>query len=287
MALEYATNTLTWHEDSDQWKLSMRVSPGQAGVSVFPFVVERFISEDDLLKDDGTLKTLAEVKEELDDSTKYLFRRVATLDDLQTTPSKDALATDLRGKQDGRMEDTSVGDDSEYTAEMGPAFSFEDYTYPSAITASSHYDHIPISGYYKFRVEEISASYSTYDLGATIQEANDSYLRVYAGDFLEDSAASTLPLSVGISGVHPSRTFTPGSLQASGLVAGDSVYLSVSGGSGDYSSEVDKAELLTEIRATSRYRVARNTNETVKIKITDSKTGESKDVVLTIVQKGD
>jgi hypothetical protein len=287
MALVYQTNELTWQDDSDQWKLAMQVTPSQEGVSNHPFVVERFITEEDLLDNDGNVKSVEAVTSELDTSGKYLFRRVATVSDLQSLPTVNNLAAELVEKQTGRMESTLTDSGANGPTVEGVQYSFEAFDYPNNLTASSHYDHIPVVGYYKFRVSSLAALYSTYDLAAAIQEANDTYLRVYAGDFLEDPSKEFLPLSVGIAGVYPSRTFTPGSLQASDLVAGDSIYLNVSGGSSDYTASIDKEGLLETLSATRRYRVVNNTNEDVTITISDNNTGESKQVALTIVRKGD
>lgn len=286
MGVSYQENSLTWQSDSNQWKLHMEVSSSQKGVSAFPFLVERFISEEDLLSSDGTVKSSADVETELTDSGKYLFRRVATLKDLLAYPTEEELSAELRAKQSGRMEVPALQDGTNGLTIDGVPYSYDDYTYPDPLTAEDHYDHIPVAGYYKYRVDTVSALYSTYDLAAAIQEANDTYLRVYAGDFLEDTTAEFTPLGVGISGVYPQRTFTPGSLEASDLVAGDSIYLSVSGGSGDYTATMDKDGLLEELSEAKRYRVISNTNETVTITVRDEKTLESKDVVLTIVQRG-
>ena len=286
MALVYARNTLTWDSSSDQWELSMEVDSDQKGVSKFPFVVERFISEEDLLNSEGdSVKSEADIETELTDSSKYLFRRVATLKDLLAYPTEEELVAELRAKQSGRMEVPALQDGTNGLTIGELSYSYEDYTYPDPLTADDHYDHIPVAGYYTYRVDVMSASYSTYDLAVAIREANDTYLRAYAGDFLDDTAAEFIPLSVGVSGVYPQRTFTPGSLQASDLVAGDSIYLSVSGGSGDYTATVDKDGLLEELSEAKRYRVVSNTNETVTITITDENTAESKAVVLTIVKK--
>lgn len=288
MGVSYQENSLTWQSDSSQWKLYMEVSSSQKGVSAFPFLVERFISEEDLLNPvDGSVKSEVDIESEITNSGKYLFRRVATLKDLLAYPTEQELAAELRAKQLGRMEVSATHDGSSPGLQVGDSIhTYSDFTYPSEASADEHYDHIPVAGYYKYRVDTMSALYSTYDLAVAIQEANDTYLRVYAGDFLEDTAAEFLPLSVGIAGVYPSRTFTPGSLQASDLVAGDSIYLSVSGGSGDYSATINKDGLLEEISETKRYRVVSNTTEDVTITVRDEKTSESKTVELTIVQKG-
>tara|TARA_Y100001973_G_C5181948_1_gene325418 strand:- start:107 stop:967 length:861 start_codon:yes stop_codon:yes gene_type:complete len=286
MALVYATNILTWNDSSDQWELSMQVTANQKGVSEFPFVVERFISEEDLLNG-GAVKPLEDITTEIINSGKYLFRRVVTLTDLLSLPTSAELAEELRAKQAGRMESTDTQEGANGLSVEDNDYSYTDYDYPDPLTADDHYDHIPVAGYYTYRVESMSASYSTYDLASAVQEANDTYLRSYAGDFLEDIAAEFIPLSVGVAGVYPPRTFTPGSLQASDLVAGDSIYLSVSGGSGDYTADIDKGALLETLSATKRYKVVSNTNDTVTITVRDANTLESKDVVLTIVQKGD
>ena len=288
MALVYVNNDLTWDGVRDQWSLVMQVALGQKGVSNNPFVVERFINKDDLQNADGSLKALEDIKAELNNSEKYLFRRVATASDLSDIPTKDELSSDLLSKQDSRTEDLLEHDGTVSPLTIdNQDYTFENYSYPDPTTAANHYDHIPVAGYYKYRVSTITAMYSTYDLGFTIQKANDTYLRVYAGEFLEDSSLEHQPLSVGIAGVYPSRTFTPGSLQASDLVAGDSIYLNVSGGSGDYEAVVSDESLLYTLNATRRYRVVSNIDSNATITISDSKTNESKVVELTVVRKGD
>ena len=108
MAIAYTTNTLVWLTDSKKWKLTMEVNASvQKGVSLWPFVVEKFISEEDLL--DGSSVATKEViidrlTGEAGGSYPYpLFRRVSLQEDLKTIDTVDVLAGVLKAKQESRF----------------------------------------------------------------------------------------------------------------------------------------------------------------------------------------
>ena len=284
MAIAYTTNTLVWLTDSKKWKLTMEVNASvQKGVSLWPFVVEKFISEEDLL--DGSSVATKEViidrlTGEAGGSYPYpLFRRVSLQEDLKTIDTVDVLAGVLKAKQESRR--------LEYSDENGalPDDSSETFNSlaPGQPSATAHKDYIPVVGYHLFRVKKIVATFPNYDLAAAVQKANDLYLRTYAGEFLEDSNAQYLPLSAGIASTYPGRNFTPGSTSATGLIAGDDVFLNISGGSGDYDITIDAS---LEQLSPRRYRVKVDDTTTSSIGITDSITNEVITISLGIVKKG-
>ena len=282
MAIVYASNTLTW--DGSKWILNMSVSASQEGVNPNPFVVESFISPEDLLDDDGSALSSEALELKLRNDHPYLYRRVASPEDLLSMPSVDALSTDLLDAYAGRLEQSETVTGSSIS-ENGQTFTVDDYSKPRSETASTHYDHVALSGYYKYRVRTIQHGYSTYDLASAIRTANDSFLRSYAGEYLDDPSSTHLPLSVGVANVYPKRTFSAGSLSALGLVAGDSLYLSVSGGSGDYSVSSSDSSLLARVGTSFKFVVMQNVTSAASITITDTKTSESIQVSVTTVEK--
>jgi len=131
-------------------------------------------------------------------------------------------------------------------------------------------EHLPLSGYYYFRTNELDTSRVNYDSAKKILNNVLHYLEWRTkGNPLTNNY---LPLSVGVVSVTPTREFSPNSTIVTNLVAGDVIRISISGGSGEYTiAPASESSSLIESLDTSlrSWRVVTNSTTSISLNVND------------------
>lgn len=153
----------------------------------------------------------------------------------------------------------------------------------SRLARSTSTEHSPLDGWYYYRYFNASEDYFVYD---SAKKALDN-LEYFLGWKAKQSSGNTyLPLTAGLLSVIPSaREFSVGATSASGLLAGDFVKISVSGGSGEYTVlPTSGSESIVSLESDNSWRLLENNSSSV-LQITDNNiAGEQAYITLTTTE---
>lgn len=133
-------------------------------------------------------------------------------------------------------------------------------------------EHLPLDGWYYFRAQTVAEDYFVYD------KAKQALSRIeycLGWKTTRESGRTYLPLNAGVSSVVPaSREFSVGSKSVSGLLAGDYIMITVSGGSGEYTVEpASGSESLLSRESKNTWRVLENAS-VATLEISDANIAE-------------
>jgi len=127
----------------------------------------------------------------------------------------------------------------------------------SRLVRNPENEHLPLDGWYYFRAQTVAEDYFVYDKA---KEALSRIEYCLGWKTTRESGRTYLPLNAGVSSVVPaSREFSVGSKSVSGLLAGDYIKITVSGGSGEYTVEpASGSESLLSKESKNTWRVLEN-----------------------------
>jgi hypothetical protein len=145
-------------------------------------------------------------------------------------------------------------------------------------------EHIPLSGWVYFKHTDLLSTHRDHPSAKKIRDSSEHYITWHTKT---ESNENYKPLTAGVISVNPIREFSPGSSIVSGLVAGDTVRVQVSGGSGEYtisasgpnSSNIEKT-------SNSSWRIISNSTASILLSIQDdSITEASASITLNVVEQ--
>lgn len=146
-------------------------------------------------------------------------------------------------------------------------------------------EHLPLDGWYYFRAQAVSEDYFVYDKA---KEALSRIEYCLGWKTTRESGRTYLPLNAGVSSVVPaSREFSVGSKSVLGLLAGDYIKITVSGGSGEYTVQpASGSESLLSKESKNTWRVLENAS-VATLEINDANiAAESATITLTTTEPG-
>lgn len=274
---EFQPDTVTWNVPSKSWNVELAqlsTAPANLGISAYPYVYKVFLELSSFPKTNTpTIKAiiLAAAK----------AVRPASPSDL-ILPDIDALVTEVIAKLTydwyAGLGYTEVSLASGET--IGSAADYASYKESDAALVNTvdgftmklvgalpvrveTTEHMPLSGWYYFRSEDLAASFISHDAAVSVQEAFKHYL---TWNTKTDSTSTYKPLSAGVMSVTPARTLDIGGTAAHGLVAGDILRVNVSGGSGEYTAT---APASLELVGLNTWRVITNATAELSLVFTD------------------
>lgn len=245
------TSSITWDSPTaDMWKLLVEqnpADPNNLGIPEFPYVYKAYLSLETLspLLDSFNAVTEEEyyptiVRSHIRSLAQYVrpvLPSDLTLDNIDTLSSEILSKVTINPYTDSNdstglltyTKQVYVEGESEPTEETSPVSTGLNY---SRLSRDPSTEHTSLDGWYYFRDDHADKDYFVYDR-AQAALSNLEYLLGWRTK--QESGATYLPLTAGILSVIPSsRQFSVGSSSATGLLAGDYVRITVSGGSGEY-----------------------------------------------------
>lgn len=295
---DFTTDELTWDQSSDLWIARLAQSPldiDNIGIASNPYVYRIYVSggllsslKGDLESSEGESGRHATLLSALQDRATYI--RPARADDmgLPTLSSlTDTLLTkiDLDWYQgvtyDRHTVNPQDSSDSTATSEQVFAHSHPDgyeYIHRSAAT-----EHLPLAGYYTFRVPEMYAASQYFDFASRASKLAKHYL-LWKTKAANAEQAQYTPISVSILSTNPSREFLPGSRVVSEAAAGDSITLKVSGGSGEFTVVPSLPSAVSG--SLLEWRVVENATQTIRLTVSDSNiANESTEATINVTER--
>jgi hypothetical protein len=297
---EFSQDETSWDDTDKVWKVAIEqvvTATANLGIPANPYVYKVFIEKklfdpfkSEFLSWDAAAKK-AKIKELLQGEATFV--RPSQVTDL-ALDTLDSLSEDISGLIDedwyGFSYTKEVVDLSDFGSSTPStpnistdieAFSSvkQDYVLRTLVT-----EHIPLSGWYYFKHTDLDAKFRDYPAAKKIRDSVVNYLTWYTKT--EDST-SYKPLTAGVISVSPSREFSPGSVIVSNLIAGDTVRITISGGSGEYSvsSTGPDANNIEKV-SDSGWRIVTNSTASILLSITDASiSGLSAQITLNVVEQ--
>lgn len=276
---------LEWVGDTTKkWRLSMAptyTASDNIGIPSYPFIKKVYISLEDLRKELAESDwNITNVKDYL--KTSSTFIRVTETSDESIT-SVDTLAASLVSKITADWYQGVV-----YENQDTPPVDINVSAAGAELEGKNPYllrtketEHISIEGWVYFKDESLeNISYTTYDEAKKIKDSVEHRLEWMTKTENSDTYS---PLSAGIASISPHRANNlPNSMQVTGIRAGDTIRLNISGGSGEYTITTSNAYKLEEL-SYKTYRVIANEATTLELLVADKdSTNISTTITLTI-----
>lgn len=291
----FTTNTLTWNTTLDRWLLSMSqiaTATDNLGIPTFPYVKKCYVSLEAIRKhfpisdlEQGTATVSgAQLSSYLRNNSEFV--RISEQSDLKL-PTSTSLgnelatkvtknwygdaATDIEGGTSTFLSDfldgATVVEDS-VTSITADGYLEDKDTY---ILRTDPTEHLSLEGWFYFRDESlINEKFYTYDEAKKIKDTIEYRLEWMTKT---ETTSTYLPLSAGVSSISPARKGNlPNSSSVSGICAGDTLRVSVGGGSGEYSITIPSE--FTEVGFNS-YRFVENTAGTFSLVVEDTNVNTS------------
>lgn len=278
------TTETSWDDTDKVWKVAIEqiVTAGaNLGIPANPYVYKVFIEKklfdpykSEFISEDAETKK-AKIKELIQGEA--IFVRPAQVTDLALA-TLDSLSDDISDLVDEDWYDFTYTKEVVNPSDSGSsttstpiintavtAFSSVEQKYTLRTLAT---EHIPLSGWYYFKHEDLAATYGDHPAAKKIRDSVVNYVTWHTKT--EDSSGYK-PLTAGVISVSPSRQFSPGSNTIDNLVAGDTIRISISGGSGEYTVySTGPAAANIEKVSDSSWRIIKNSTATILINIEDN-----------------
>lgn len=286
-------SSLTWvgessSEPSKKWLLSMAplsTATDNIGIPSYPFIKKAYLSLESIRE----VTTALNIAEDKSAVIEELLRDLSTF--VRVAEPSDYSVP--------RIEDISDEISSTITANWYQGVSYIDQENPSAgvvvsisqsgnefsdknpyVLRTKDTEHLSIQGWVYFKDSSLqSIPYTTYDEAKKIQDLVEHRLTwmTKSGD-----NETYEPLSAGIASISPPRsTNLPNSTRVSGIRAGDTLRLNISGGSGEY-IVTNLSESKLERLGLNTYRVIVNEPTVAQLQVTDNSNLINTVITLTI-----
>ena len=285
------TSSITWNSPTaDMWRLFVEQNPSDPnnlGIPEFPYVYKAYLSLETLspLLDsftytytDDSQNIIAVAEEDYPTIVRSHIRSLAqyvrpvlpsdlTLDNIDTLSSEILSKVTINPYTDSTdstgLLTYAAGDTPDTIVPVSTGLNY------SRLSRDPSTEHTSLDGWYYFRDDHADKDYFVYDR-AQAALSNLEYLLGWRTK--QESGSTYLPLTAGILSVIPSsRQFSVGSSSATGLLAGDYVRITVSGGSGEYTitPNADSASHVAQ-ESSDTWRVLSNASNVLVLEITDN-----------------